>query len=182
MRWIDASPRRATPEGHYPSIICTAPHQRDLLHRSSSAFVAHLNKPAHDAPSRRTRWRTVHSRPCCCSVHPASCRAASNRRATAGPSVISPRASSRRAPPHAPRGDLLMRQALEQARTAPAPINRTARIRAVGGEHVQGSCAASHRHADAPAKGTPPAHGTPRHRPRHPEQACLRAQTSATGQ
>jgi hypothetical protein len=24
-----------------------------------------LNKPAHDAPSRRTRWRTVHSRPCC---------------------------------------------------------------------------------------------------------------------
>src|SRR5439155_16018625 len=92
-----------------------------------------------------------------------------------GLTVISPRASSRRAPPHAPRGDLLMRQALEQARTAPAPIDRTARICAVGGEHVQGSCAASHRHADAPAKGTPPAHGTPRHRPRHPEQACLRA-------
>src|SRR5258705_7546589 len=96
----------------------------------------------------------------------------------AGPSIISPRASSRRAPPHAPRGDLLMRQALEQARTAPAPINPTARIRAVGGEHVQGSCAAPHRHADAPAKLTPPANGTPRHRPRHPEQAYLRAQTS----
>src|SRR5947199_6809111 len=68
-----------------------------------------------------------------------------------------------------------MRQALEQARTAPAPIDRTARICAVGGEHVQlhpgglrldpGSCAASHRHADAPAKLTPPAHGTPRYRP-----------------
>jgi hypothetical protein len=29
-----------------------------------------------------------------------------------------------------------MRQALEQARTAPAPIDRTARICAVGGEHV----------------------------------------------
>jgi hypothetical protein len=30
-----------------------------------------------------------------------------------------------------------MRQALEQARTAPAPIDRTVRICAVGGEHVQ---------------------------------------------
>ena len=171
MRWIDASPRRATPEGHYPSIICTAPHQRDLLHRSSSAFVAHLNKPAHDAPSRRTRWRTVHSRPCCCSVHPASCRAASTRRATAGPSVISPRASSRQAPPHAPRGDLLMRQALEQARTAPAPIDRTARICAVGGEHVQlhpgglrldpGSCATSTRRCPGKADTTSPWHSAP---------------------
>src|ERR1022692_1091330 len=31
------------PKGHYPFIICTAPHQRDLLHRPSSTFVAHLN-------------------------------------------------------------------------------------------------------------------------------------------
>src|SRR5215510_15108477 len=79
------------------------------------------------------------------------------------------------APPHALRGDLLMRRAFEQAGTAPAPIDRTARICTVGGEHVDlhpgalrlglGPCATSHRHADAPAKLTPPALGTPRHRP-----------------
>src|SRR6516225_8717718 len=31
------------PKGHYPFIICTAPHQRDLLQRLPSALVAHLN-------------------------------------------------------------------------------------------------------------------------------------------
>jgi len=85
-----------------------------------------------------------------------------------------------------------MRQTLEQAGTAPAPIDHAVRICAVGGEHVHphagalrldlGARAASHRRADALAKPTPPALGTPCHRPRHPEQACLRAQTSAKGQ
>ena len=32
------------PKGPYPFIFCTAPHQRDLLRRLPSAFVAHLNK------------------------------------------------------------------------------------------------------------------------------------------
>jgi len=60
----------------------------------------------------------------------------SARRATAGPSVISSELHlAGRCRTH-PRGDLLMRQALEQAGTAPAPIARTARICAVGGEHV----------------------------------------------
>ncbi len=56
MRWIDAAPRRATPKGHYPFIICTASHQRDLLRQPSSAFVAHLHKTPGTPDERFKIW------------------------------------------------------------------------------------------------------------------------------
>src|SRR6266705_275088 len=37
-------------KGHYPFIICTAPHQRDLLQRLPSALVAHFNNPPGTPP------------------------------------------------------------------------------------------------------------------------------------
>jgi len=61
---------------------------------------------------------------------------AAPHQAGGGPERPLAKASSRRAPPQAPRGDLLMRQALEQAGTAPALIDRTAHICAVGGEYL----------------------------------------------
>jgi hypothetical protein len=42
IRWFDASPRRATPEGHKASISSTAPPMKDAVYMaSSSAFVTH---------------------------------------------------------------------------------------------------------------------------------------------
>jgi len=42
---VSSRPRRVRRRSPGACIICTAPHQRDPLHRPSSAFVAHLHNP-----------------------------------------------------------------------------------------------------------------------------------------